>query len=156
LARSVEQIAGRRYQDQLAFGQSAVTVGTMQARRGKGQSRAGRLGRWSGLLSLLCVLLLMLAAGLSGPAMASDRMELPPISAHPGDGDSGHCLPDHDSQGMAPSCASIAGCAAFLSSEDVRLSHSLSPSGGLPSLDARLHGQFLPPLTQPPEYLLRL
>ena len=127
----------------------------MKVKRVAEQSGADRLGRRPGLLLLVCVLLLVLTAGLFGPAMASNPMEPPPISAHLGDVDSGHCPPADDSQGMAPFCASIAGCAAFLLSEDTRLLHSLSLSGGLPSLDSRPHGQLLPPLIQPPEHLLR-
>lgn len=120
------------------------------------QSGADRLGGRSGLLLLVCVLLLVLTAGLFGPVTASDPMESPPISAHLCDGDSEHCPPADDGHGMAPSCASAAGCAAFLLSADIRPLHSVSPSGGLPSLAARPQGQLLPPLIQPPEHLLRL
>jgi len=154
IAIGLGEIPGCCYREQLDTGHCAVTVGIMRVKRAKEQSGADRFGRRPGLLSLLCVLLLVLTAGLFGPATASDPLEPPPISTHLVDSE--HCPPADDGHGIAPSCASAAGCAAFLLSADVRPLHGVSLSGGLPSLTVRPLGQFLPPLIQPPEHLFRL
>lgn len=149
-------IAGHGYQEQFGHGYGAATAGIMQLERHRERRCTDRYGRRRGLLSLLCVLLLVLTAGLHQPAAASVSMDSSPVAAHMSDGDSRHCPPADQGHDLALSCAFAAGCAVFLPASDVRLLHCVSASGGLPFPAEHPYGQLLPPLIQPPEHILRL
>lgn len=125
-------------------------------KRGKEQSVTGRHRRRRSLLSLLCVLLLALTAGLHQPAAASISTDSSPAGEQLCTAADEHCPPADDGHQMAPVCAFAAGCALFLPTADIRLRHGVSASVGLPGLVACPLGQLLPPLIQPPERLLRL